>query len=235
VPSADEQAHDYLWRFAKAIPPKGSISIMNRSYYEDVLVAKVHKLYENQAYADRIDKKDIINQRYEQIRGFEKYLYQNNIRVVKVFLNVSREEQARRFIDRIDVPRKNWKISEGDITERRYWNEYMEAFESAVNKTGREHSPWYVVPADHKWYARLIISRIVLETLRDMAPQWPVLPESELAKLEGYRDQLIQEDGVNYEPRRKVFPYDIAVNNAIKSDNEAKDKKKKHKDKTESK
>lgn len=233
-PTSEELSHDYLWRFWKALPAKGSISIFNRSYYEDVLVSKVHNLVENHVYADRIDKDELISQRYGQIRNFEKYLYDNSIRVVKIFLNVSKEEQARRFLSRMDIPRKNWKVSEGDIKERQYWDEYMEAFEICINKTAREHAPWYVVPADHKWYARLIISRIVLETLREMNPQWPVLKKSEKDKLDTYRKMMMAEDGVNYIPKRKAFPADTAIMIAVKADKEAAKKKKAKKSTKES-
>lgn len=231
-PTSEELSHDYLWRFWKALPAKGSISIFNRSYYEDVLVAKVHNLPEKQVYADRIDKSEVLGQRYGQIRSFEKYLYDNSIRVVKIFLNVSKEEQARRFIARMDTPRKNWKVSEGDIKERKNWDDYMGAFEDCINKTARKHSPWYVVPADHKWYARLIISRIVLNTLREMDPKWPVMSEAEKDIIEAYRDILVNEDGVNYIPKRKAFPADTAIDIAIKADKDAAEKKrKKHKNK----
>ena len=190
-PTKEELAHDYLWRFWKALPEKGNISIFNRSYYEDVLVAKVHKLYENQTCADRCKDKDIIKQRYKQIKNFEQYLYENSIRVVKIFLNVSKEEQAKRFISRIDVPRKNWKISESDIAEREYWDEYQQAFEDVINTTATKESPWYVVPADHKWYARLVISQIVVDTLEAMNPKFPVVPDEEVEKMQQYRWQLV--------------------------------------------
>ena len=190
-PTKEELAHDYLWRFWKALPEKGCISIFNRSYYEDVLIAKVHKLYENQACAERCKGKDVIKQRYSQIKNFEKYLFENSIRVVKIFLNVSKEEQAKRFISRIDVPRKNWKISEGDILEREYWDDYQKAFEDVINTTSTKDSPWYVVPADHKWYARLVISQIVLNTLEEMNPQFPTISDGDLEKIESYRKDLV--------------------------------------------
>lgn len=190
-PTKEELAHDYLWRFWKALPEKGCISIFNRSYYEDVLVAKVHKLYENQACAERCKGKDIIKQRYKQIKNFEQYLYENSTRVVKIFLNVSKEEQAKRFISRIDIPRKNWKISESDIAEREYWDDYQEAFESAINATSTKDSPWYIVPADHKWYARLVISQIIVDTLEEMSPKFPVVAQEDIEKMEHYRWSLI--------------------------------------------
>ena len=190
-PTKEELAHDYLWRFWKALPEKGCISIFNRSYYEDVLVAKVHKLYEKQVCADRCQGKDIIKQRYKQIKSFEQYLYENSTRVVKIFLNVSKEEQAKRFISRIDIPRKNWKISESDIAEREYWDDYQEAFESAINATSTKDSPWYIVPADHKWYARLVISQIIVDTLEEMNPKFPVVAQEDIEKMEHYRWSLI--------------------------------------------
>lgn len=229
VPSAEENRHDYLWRFWSAIPEKGSISIFNRSYYEDVLVQKIHKIYEKNNYADRIDKDTIIEKRYEQIRNFEKYLWENSIRVVKIFLNVSKDEQARRFISRIDTPKKNWKFSSGDIDERAYWDEYMDAYEACINNTARKDTPWYVVPADHKWYARLVISRIVLNELENMNPKWPVLEEGEMAKLRAYRDLLAAETAPKEEKEedgKKLKPSDTAVGIALKNDRQALSEKK---------
>ncbi len=232
VPSSEEARHDYLWRFWRAIPEKGSISIFNRSYYEDVLVQKVHKLYESSSHADRIDLDTVIEKRYEQIRNFEKYLWENSIRVVKIFLNVSLEEQAKRFISRIDTPKKNWKFSSSDIDKRAYWDQYMDAYQTAINKTARKNTPWYVVPADHKWYARLVISRIVLNELKNMDPKWPVLSDEEMEKLGEYRELLVKElgisDAVEEEPESgaKVKPADTAIGIALKSDRAALSKKK---------
>ncbi len=230
VPSSEENSHDYLWRFWKAIPEKGTISIFNRSYYEDVLVQKIHKIYEKNRYADRIDLSTMIDKRYEQIRNFEKYLWENSIRVVKIFLNVSKDEQARRFISRIDTQKKNWKFSSSDIDERQYWDEYMQAYETCINRTARKNTPWYVVPADHKWYARLVISRIVLNELEAMDPQWPVLEEEEVAKLQSYRERLMAEKPQiapeEEESGKKVKPSDTAVGIALKSDRMALSEKK---------
>lgn len=192
APSNEELSHDYLWRFWSALPAKGHISIFNRSYYEDVLIGKVHKLYENQLVPDRLKDVDVIPKRYKEINDFERYLYNNGTRIVKIFLNVSKDEQAKRFISRIDTPRKNWKISEGDIKEREYWDDYQEAFESMINATSRKSSPWYVVPADHKWYARLIVSRIVLNTLKEINPQFPVISNEELESVQAYREELLK-------------------------------------------
>lgn len=191
VPSAEESQHDFLWRFWSALPARGNISIFNRSYYEDVLVGKVHKLYENQVRPDRLKDIDVIKNRYKEIKDFEKYLYNNGTRVVKIFLNVSKDEQAKRFISRIDTTRKNWKISAGDIKEREYWDDYQEAFEKMVNTTSTENSPWYVVPADHKWFARLLVSEIVIKTLQDMNPQFPKMSKDEYLTIKEYRKSLI--------------------------------------------
>ena len=192
VPSTEELSHDYLWRFWPALPAKGNISIFNRSYYEDVLIGKVHELYKNQSTLDRLKNTDVIAKRYKEINDFEKYLYNNGTRVIKIFLNVSKDEQAKRFISRIDTPRKNWKISEADIKERAYWDEYQDAFEKMINNTSSKNSPWYVVPADRKWYARLIVSRIVLSTLREINPQFPMVKEDDFEKIQEYRKELMK-------------------------------------------
>lgn len=203
VPSSEESRHDYLWRFWKALPERGNISIFNRSYYEDVLVGRVHELWKKQVRPDRLKDVDIIEERYTQINDYERYLYNTGTRIVKIFLNVSRDEQARRFISRIDEPRKNWKISANDIKEREFWDSYMEAFETMVNKTSTEDSPWYVVPADHKWFARLLVSRIVLKTLEEINPQWPTVAEDELESVQAFRQKLAEElDGNMHEPEK---------------------------------
>ena len=195
VPSSEEKSHDFLWRFWSALPARGFISIFNRSYYEDVLVGKVHAFYKNDIVPDRVKNSDVIKSRYRIINDFEKFLYDTGTRVVKIFLNVSKNEQARRFISRIDTPKKNWKISAGDLKEREYWDDYMEAFESMINETSTKNSPWYVVPADHKWFARLLVSRIVRKTLEDIDPQYPPLDEKTSASLQDYRQTLIESLG----------------------------------------
>ncbi len=193
VPSSDELAHDFLWRIVPHVPAKGEITIFNRSHYEDVLIGKVKELYRSQANARRIDLDKVIKHRYEDITNFEKYLYRNNVRTVKIFLNVSKEEQARRFLSRIEEPEKNWKFSGGDYEERAYWDAYQEAFESAINATATEHCPWYVVPADHKWYMRYVVSEIILATLKDMDPRYPEVTADRLATFERYREELLKE------------------------------------------
>jgi PPK2 family polyphosphate:nucleotide phosphotransferase len=189
-PSSNELAHDYLWRIVQQVPAKGEIAIFNRSHYEDVLIGKVKSLYASQAQARRIDLDKVISNRYEDIRNFEKYLWNNNVRVVKIFLNISKEEQAKRFLSRIEEPEKNWKFSSGDVEERAYWDAYMEAFEDAINKTATKHSPWYVVPADNKWYMRYVVSEIILNELRDMDPQYPVVTKERLEEFAGWAEKL---------------------------------------------
>ena len=194
-PSSTELAHDYLWRIAAQVPAKGEIAIFNRSHYEDVLIGKVKKLYASQAQSRRIDPDKVIEKRYEDIRNFEKYLYNNNVRIVKIFLNVSKDEQAKRFLSRIEEPEKNWKFSSGDVEERKYWDAYMDAFEDAINETSRKHAPWYVVPADHKWYMRYVVSEIILNELRDMDPRYPEVTEERLAEFGGWKEKLLEELG----------------------------------------
>ena len=214
APSSDELAHDYLWRIAAKVPAKGEIAIFNRSHYEDVLIGKVKELYRSQANARRIDLDKVIKYRYEDIRNFEEYLYRNNVRTVKIFLNVSKDEQAKRFLSRIEEPEKHWKFSGSDYEERAYWDAYQEAFESAINATATEHCPWYVVPADHKWYMRYVVSEIILATLKDMDPHYPEVTEERMATFAKYKEEL-----------RKELPEDYVPKPA--KDKKKKDKKKK--------
>lgn len=189
-PSSVELAHDFLWRIEQQVPAKGEIAIFNRSQYEDVLIGKVKKLYETQANAKRIDLDKVIEYRYEDIRNFEEYLYHNNVRTVKIFLNVSKKEQAERFLSRIEEPEKNWKFSESDWNERQYWDAYQEAFEDAINATATKHSPWYVVPADRKWYMRYIVSEIILSTLEDMNPEYPTVTKERLEEFNKLKEEI---------------------------------------------
>lgn len=209
VPSSEEKSHDFLWRFSPALPPRGCISIFNRSYYESVLVEKVHKFYEADIVPDRVRNSDVIRDRYRQINAYEKYLYSTGTRVVKIFLNISKDEQARRFISRIDTPKKNWKVSPGDIKEREFWDDYMEAFEKMINATGTEKSPWYVVPANHKWYARLLVSRIVRKTLEEISPSFPPVEEEAMRSLTDYRQKLVdsmaKKDEIAVEKQMREF------------------------------
>lgn len=190
APTSEELGHDYLWRIAKQVPQKGEIAIFNRSQYEDVLIGKVKSLYETQAHAERIDLDKVIENRYEDINNFEKYLYRNSIRTVKIFLNVSKNEQAERFLNRIQEPEKHWKFSSGDYEERKYWDAYQKAFEDAINATATEDCPWYVVPADHKWYMRYVVSEIILSVLEDMAPKYPKITPERLEQFQTYKDAI---------------------------------------------
>ncbi|MBQ2689242.1 MAG: hypothetical protein IJJ24_00185 [Solobacterium sp.] len=193
APSSTELAHDFLWRIEQQVPAKGEIAIFNRSHYEDVLIGKVKKLYENQDYAERIDRSKIIDHRYEDIRNWEKYLWHNNIRVVKIFLNVSKDEQALRFMSRIEEPEKNWKFSESDWNERKYWDAYQQAFEDCINETATDYAPWYIVPADHKWYMRYVVSEIILATLNEMNPQYPEVTPERLEVFRKLKEEILSE------------------------------------------
>lgn len=183
-PSKEELAHDYLWRCNKNLPQRGMIAIFNRSYYEDVLVVRVDKLYEGFKMADRcLDPRDFIAKRLKHIRHYEDYLYDNSYRIVKIFLNVSKEKQKERFLERIDTPEKNWKFSSSDIQVREHWDEYDEAYEDCINATATKDCPWYVIPADQKWYSRYLVSEAILDALEKINPQYPVLPDDEKARL----------------------------------------------------
>ena len=196
-PSSEELSHDFMWRAMKCMPVRGKIAIFNRSYYEDVLVVKVHDLYKNYKLPDRcigMDKDKFFNNRYKQLKDMEEYYYDNGYRFIKIFLNVSKDEQKKRFLERIDTPAKNWKFSEADIKERGYWGDYMRAYEDAVNATATKHNPWYVLPADNKWYARYLISQIITDTLKDMNPAYPVMPKEKTAELQSCKQELLDEE-----------------------------------------
>ena len=199
TPTANEYEHDFLWRHYLALPQRGRIGIHNRSHYENVLVCKVHPEYvlneRIPGYDDvkKIDKTFWKN-RYDSIRNFEKHLTESGTVILKFFLNVSQDEQKARFLDRINDPSKNWKFSSADISERELWKDYMSAYEEAITETSTADAPWYIIPADKKWYARLTISKILEETFKDMNLKFPVLPQEEMDKLEGYKKQLLKED-----------------------------------------
>lgn len=198
VPTAEEYEHDFLWRHYKALPERGRIGIHNRSHYENVLVCKVHPEYilsENipgYSVLENIDK-DFWKQRYQSIRNFEEHLLANGTQILKFFLNVSKDEQKKRFLDRIEDPAKNWKFSSGDIKERALWNDYMKAYEEAINETNTKDSPWHIIPADKKWFARLAISEIIEEKLRSLNSKFPVLGEEEQVKLNETKLALLAE------------------------------------------
>jgi PPK2 family polyphosphate:nucleotide phosphotransferase len=195
VPTAEEYDHDFLWRHAKAMPERGRIGIHNRSHYENVLVCKVHPEYilneKIPGYQEvkKIDKA-FWKKRYESIRNFEKHMSDNGTVIVKIFLHVSKEEQKQRFLDRIDDPTKNWKFSSGDIKERALWAAYMKAYEEAIEETSTEAAPWYILPADKKWYTRLAISHILADTFKKMNLKFPVLAKAEAEQLVVIKQQL---------------------------------------------
>lgn len=196
-PTSDDLAHDFLWRVNNCLPARGKIAIFNRSHYEDVLVVQVHNLHKNYKMAPRVieeEKSEFFKKRYRQIRNYEEYLYENSYRVVKIFLHVSMDEQKERFLERIDDRTKNWKFSSADLKERALFEEYMTTYEEVIENTATEHSPWYVVPADQKWYTRYLISKILLEALEACDAEYPVMPAQEETKLREYHDALMQED-----------------------------------------
>ncbi|MBQ0000037.1 MAG: polyphosphate kinase 2 family protein [Clostridiales bacterium] len=197
TPTSEELAHDFLWRVNKHLPLRGKIAIFNRSYYEDVLVVQVHDMNKGYHMADRVigqDKDVFFKKRYKHIRDYEEYLFDNSYRIVKIFLNVSKEEQKNRFLERIDVPEKNWKFSAGDLKERALWDTYHEVYEDVINETASRESPWYVLPADQKWYTRYLVSQIIRKTLEKIDPQYPDMPEEEKAILADCRRQLMEEE-----------------------------------------
>ena len=196
APSSKEYGFDFIWRHYTALPEKGKIGIFNRSHYESVLVCKVHPEYN---LSEKVWKSvDEINEnfwqnRYESIRDFEKHLARNGTKIVKIFLHVSPEEQKQRFLDRINEEDKNWKFSAADLKERARFGDYMEAYEEAINETSKEHAPWFVVPADKKWFARLTALQIIIDALEDMNLKYPELPENEKKALEEAKKQLENE------------------------------------------
>ena len=192
-PSTEELDHGYLWRIHKAAPERGRIGIFNRSHYEDVLVVRVHNYLKFQKVPEAMIGKNIWQKRFEQINNFEKYLYKNGTIILKFFLNVSKDEQKKRFISRIDDPTKNWKFSKADIEERKYWVEYQKCYEEAISATSKMHSPWYIIPADKKWFARLAVSEIIVETLEKLNLNYPRLSEEQLKELQNFKTILMNE------------------------------------------
>ncbi|MGE6219022.1 PPK2 family polyphosphate kinase [Nubsella zeaxanthinifaciens] len=198
TPTAEEYDHDFLWRHYKALPERGRIGIHNRSHYESVLVCKVHPEYvlnERLPDYDNLDKIDhgFWKRRYESIRNFERHLTENGITVLKFFLHVSKDEQKKRFLKRIENPAKNWKFSSNDVRERAFWDKYMNAYEDAISETSTDYAPWYVIPADKKWYARLAVSQVIAETLEQMNLKFPVLSDDEKRKLDATKQALLAE------------------------------------------
>jgi PPK2 family polyphosphate:nucleotide phosphotransferase len=194
-PSATELEHDFLWRTTRSLPERGRIGIFNRSYYEEVLIVRVHpEILRSQGLPDKLlDEETIWQQRYRSIVDLEDHLYRNGTRIIKFFLHLSEEEQRKRFLDRIDEPEKNWKFSVADIEERKFWKQYMQAYEACLSATSTKIAPWYVVPADNKKNARLIISRIILETFKTLKMHYPKTDETRRQELLSIREQLTNE------------------------------------------
>ena len=202
APSATEQAHDYLWRHQTALPELGRIAVFNRSHYENVLVTRVHPelLWPRTAV---LDSRDIWQRRYRDINDWERYLTDNGTVIVKLFLNLSQDEQERRFLARIDEPEKNWKFSAADLRERRFWEDYQKAFGDMLSHTSTDWAPWHVIPADHKWFSHLSTSAVLLETLRDLNPQYPQVDAAAKAELAQAKKELL---GTNADPPMQSPP-----------------------------
>ena len=192
-PSAEELDHDYLWRTNKVMPERGRIGIFNRSYYEEVLVVRVHPELLDHQKIPPMARENIWKRRYEQINNMEKYLSENGVVILKFFLNVSKEEQKKRFLERIDQPEKNWKFSTADAKERAFWDDYQQAYEDCLNRTSTEWAPWFAVPADNKWFTRLTVSEIVVRTLKRLNLRYPEVSEERRQELLEIRKLLEDE------------------------------------------
>jgi PPK2 family polyphosphate:nucleotide phosphotransferase len=194
-PSARELSHDFLWRCEQELPERGQIGIFNRSYYEEVLVARVHpELLKKEHIPRELLGKNIWKQRYESINAFESHLARNGTRILKFYLNVSKEEQRKRFLERLEKPDKNWKFSEQDLVERSLWNKYQKAYEGAIRATSTDNAPWHVVPADHKWFTWLVISEVIIRTLEGLDLHYPKIDAARRRELAKIRRALKQED-----------------------------------------
>jgi PPK2 family polyphosphate:nucleotide phosphotransferase len=197
-PSAEELEHDFLWRCARRMPERGRIGVFNRSYYEEVLVVRVHPEYlDAQRLPDRPPAGELWQQRFHSIREFESHAASNGTLILKFWLNVSKDEQRERFLARIDEPEKNWKFSEGDVRERQHWNRYMEAYEEALRETSRPRAPWYAIPADDKRFMRATVAKIIADGLEGLGLHYPDIDDAELSRFQQLREQLSDEE----EPR----------------------------------
>lgn len=193
-PSSEELDHDYLWRYLRHVPARGQIGIFNRSYYEEVLVVKVHQeLLARQKLHPSLISRKIWDQRYAEIGGFERYLKRNGIVPLKFFLHVSKAEQKRRFMERLDNPAKNWKFSASDVAERQHWSGYQEAYEEAIRNTASAHAPWYVVPADNKWFTRLVVAAAVVDAMAALKLHYPEVSAAKRQELAVARRKLAAE------------------------------------------
>ena len=194
TPSPEELDHDYLWRCLRHLPERGRIGIFNRSYYEETLIVRVHREFlERQKLPPELVTKDIWQERFQDIRCFERYLNRNGIIVVKFFLHVSKKEQKRRFLERAELPEKNWKFSGSDMAERDHWDEYMDAYEDMIRNTSRPDAPWYVVPADHKPFARLVVAQALIDSLEALDLKFPKMDKAAASEMEKVRKALLAE------------------------------------------
>jgi PPK2 family polyphosphate:nucleotide phosphotransferase len=192
-PSAEDLDHDYLWRCAKCLPNRGHIGIFNRSYYEETLIVRVHpEFLAKQKIPSSLVTEDIWEERFRDIRNFERYLACNGIFVVKFFLHVSSKEQKRRFLERAQMPQKHWKFSAADMAERRHWDEYQRAYEDMIRNTATKHSPWYVVPADNKWFTRLVVAAAIIDTLASLDLTYPKVDEARLKEIAAAKRTLLK-------------------------------------------
>jgi PPK2 family polyphosphate:nucleotide phosphotransferase len=192
APSNEELDHEYLWRSHKCIPPRGKIGIFNRSHYEEVLVVRVHPtLLRAEKLPDEMITKHIWDERYEDINAFEQYLTRNGVVIRKFFLHISKEEQKRRFLERLEDPKKNWKFSMADVTERAFWKDYQEAYEEIIQNTATKYAPWFVVPADNKWFTRLIVASAIIEALDELHLSFPDVDKAKKKELEAVRKSLL--------------------------------------------
>ena len=189
-PSTEELDHTYLWRINKALPEKGRIGIFNRSHYEEVLVVRVHSLILNQKLPEQFVNDKIWDMRYEQINNFEKYLYENGTIILKFFLHISKDEQKKRFLKRIDDASKNWKFSAADLKEREFWDKYQKCYTEAISATSKKHSPWFIIPSDKKWFSRLAVSDIIISAMEKINLQYPKLSGEQLENLKNARKVL---------------------------------------------
>ena len=190
-PSLEELNHDYMWRSNRKLPERGHIGIFNRSYYEEVLVVRVHpELQKNERIPDGLTGKNIWQERFEDIRNSERYLTRNGIVILKFFLNISKKEQKQRFLQRLDNPDKNWKFSASDARERRFWDDYMNAYEEMIEATSKKHAPWYVVPADNKWYTRVVVAAAIVDALGELKLSYPKVSPAERRQLLTARKEL---------------------------------------------
>jgi len=193
-PSNEELDHDYLWRTHKCIPARGKIGIFNRSYYEEVLVVRVHPPFlRAQKLPDQLITKHIWDERYEDINSFERYLTRNGVVIRKFFLNVSKKEQKKRFLERLEDSKKNWKFSMADVQERGYWKDYQEAYEEMIQRTATKHAPWYVIPADNKWFTRLAVASAIIETLDKLNLAFPDVEKAKKKELQAVRASLLSQ------------------------------------------